>query len=50
MIACDLIAAFMALFWLKPLAEKTIQRVDSTVSAGTGAIPAGASARPNQES
>jgi len=28
MIACDLTAAFLALLWLKPLAERTIARVD----------------------
>jgi OFA family oxalate/formate antiporter-like MFS transporter len=26
MIACDLVAAFMALFWLKPVAARTIER------------------------
>jgi len=42
MIACDLIAAFLALLVLKPLAERTIQRVDRAPSPGTGSVPAGA--------
>jgi len=28
MIACDIVAAFMALFWLKPLAKRTIAQAD----------------------
>ena len=43
MIACDLTAALLALFCLKPLAERTIERVDRTLSAGTGSVSAGAS-------
>jgi OFA family oxalate/formate antiporter-like MFS transporter len=29
MIACDLVAAFMALLWLKPLARRTVERSES---------------------
>jgi hypothetical protein len=29
MIACDLIAAFLALLWLKPLAARTIEQSNS---------------------
>jgi len=29
MIACDLIAACLALFWLKPLAARTIEQSES---------------------
>ncbi len=29
MIACDLIAAFLALFWLKPLAARTVEQSNS---------------------
>ena len=52
MIACDLIAAFLALLVLKPLAERTIQKVDRAPSApspGTGSVPAGAGVRAKQE-
>ena len=28
MIACDIVAAFMALLWLKPLAKRTIAQAD----------------------
>ena len=42
-------AAFLALFWLKPLAERTIKRVDRTASPGTGSVPAGAGVRAKQE-
>jgi heme exporter protein D len=28
MIACDIVAAFMALLWLKPLAARTIAQAD----------------------
>ena len=31
MIACDLIAAFLALLWLKPLAGKTVEESNSTL-------------------
>jgi len=43
MIACDVTAAVLALFWLKPLAERTIQRIDHPEGAG---VPAGAPAGP----
>jgi MFS transporter, OFA family, oxalate/formate antiporter len=33
MIACDVVAAFMALLWLKPLAARTIASSDSSASA-----------------
>jgi len=36
MIACDLFAALLALFWLKPLAERTIRRIDATPSPSVG--------------
>ncbi len=36
MIACDLTAAILALVWLKPLAERTIQRIDSTPPSPSG--------------
>jgi hypothetical protein len=49
MIACDLTAALLALFWLKPLAERTIKRVDHATSPGTGSVPAGAGVRAKQE-
>jgi hypothetical protein len=26
MVGCDIVAAFMALFWLKPYAKKTLQK------------------------
>jgi hypothetical protein len=42
MIACDLLAACLALFWLKPLAERVIRRVDAAGSPGTGSVPANA--------
>jgi OFA family oxalate/formate antiporter-like MFS transporter len=29
MIACDVTAAFLALLWLKPLADKTVQRIEA---------------------
>jgi hypothetical protein len=29
MIACDVIAAFLALFWLKPLATRTVEQSNS---------------------
>jgi len=40
MIACDLLAAFLALFWLKPVAARTIARSESMLQAGL-AGPAG---------
>ncbi|MFL5271801.1 MAG: oxalate/formate MFS antiporter [Anaeromyxobacteraceae bacterium] len=46
MIACDLTAAFLALLVLKPLAERTIQRVDRAVPAGSpGSVATGAGVR-----
>jgi len=33
MIACDVMAAFMALLWLKPLAKRTVRRVDKVRQA-----------------
>jgi OFA family oxalate/formate antiporter-like MFS transporter len=33
MIACDLIAAFLALLWLKPLAARTVEESNSTLRA-----------------
>src|SRR5271156_4005025 len=41
MIACDLIAAFMALLWLKPLAARVVRESERTAAAGT--LPAGSS-------
>jgi hypothetical protein len=35
MIICDLIAAFMALLWLKPLAARTV-RVSEGIAASSG--------------
>ena len=31
MIACDLIAAFLALLWLKPVAKRTIAQAEATL-------------------
>jgi OFA family oxalate/formate antiporter-like MFS transporter len=44
MIACDLIAALLALFWLKPLADRTIRRIDETATPTAGGIREGARA------
>jgi OFA family oxalate/formate antiporter-like MFS transporter len=44
MIACDLIAAFLALLWLKPLAERTIRRIDATGAPVQGGVPGAARA------
>jgi OFA family oxalate/formate antiporter-like MFS transporter len=55
MIACDLTAAFLALLWLKPLAERTIQRVDRAAPAGSASgaagtvVPASAGVRARHE-
>jgi len=59
MIACDLVAAFMALLWLKPLAERTVRRAEAdearvhpelaaawAAGAGDGALPAGSDSHP----
>jgi OFA family oxalate/formate antiporter-like MFS transporter len=42
MIACDVCAACLALFWLKPLAEKAVRRSDAALAAGAtaSALPA----------
>jgi sugar phosphate permease len=32
MIACDLIAAFLALFWLKPVAARTVEASERAVA------------------
>jgi MFS transporter, OFA family, oxalate/formate antiporter len=39
MIICDLIAAFMALLWLKPLAAKVVRRSEQTPPASDMATP-----------
>ena len=33
MIACDVLAAFLALFWLKPVAAKTIAKSEAMAGA-----------------
>ncbi len=38
MIACDVVAAFMALLWLKPLAAKTIQRQRDEIARREAAV------------
>ncbi len=38
MIACDVVAAFMALLWLKPLAAKTIQRQREEITRREAAV------------
>lgn len=40
MIVCDLIAAFMALLWLKPLAARAVRTQDNTASLAGIAAPA----------
>src|SRR6266446_6267317 len=40
MIACDLIAAFLALFWLKPVAARTIEKSISSLQAVDMTAPA----------
>jgi hypothetical protein len=35
MIVCDLVAAFMALFWLKPLAARAVKNEQSAAIADT---------------
>jgi MFS transporter, OFA family, oxalate/formate antiporter len=44
MIICDIIAAFMALLWLKPLAARSVQK-ESAVPAGLGGVAQPAKAR-----
>jgi hypothetical protein len=45
MITCDLVAAFMALFWLKPTAARTIARAQMALEpersglSGAPAVP-----------
>ncbi len=45
MIACDVLAAFLALFWLKPVAKRTVERAEATlgsqaVATSGGVVPA----------
>jgi MFS transporter, OFA family, oxalate/formate antiporter len=40
MIVCDLVAAFMALLWLKPLAKRAVQASESASSAVNLGVPA----------
>ncbi|MFZ3210044.1 MAG: hypothetical protein WA188_00875, partial [Terriglobales bacterium] len=46
MIACNVLAAFLALFWLKPVAKRTIADAEAmlseTVPATRGAVPGAA--------
>jgi MFS transporter, OFA family, oxalate/formate antiporter len=47
MIGCDLLAASLALVWLKPLAETTIRRIDgAAAAAASAALSAGAGVQP----
>jgi hypothetical protein len=40
MIVCDLVAAFMALLWLKPVAARTVAQADAAMAAtATSAQP-----------
>jgi hypothetical protein len=39
MIACDLIAAFLALFWLKPVAARTVEESNSGLHGVNIATP-----------
>src|SRR5271166_839935 len=39
MITCDLIAAFMALLWLKPLAARAVRASDQTISGAGAPMP-----------
>jgi MFS transporter, OFA family, oxalate/formate antiporter len=41
MIACDVIAALLALFWLKPVAARTIAKADAMAAANTPQVVAG---------
>jgi OFA family oxalate/formate antiporter-like MFS transporter len=46
MIVCDLIAAFMALLWLKPLARRAVQKSDAALaSSSRGTLPEPVKAR-----
>jgi MFS transporter, OFA family, oxalate/formate antiporter len=38
MIACDVIAALLALFWLKPVARRTIRQTEANVSRAVGPV------------
>jgi OFA family oxalate/formate antiporter-like MFS transporter len=45
MIACDLLAAFLALLWLKPVARRTVVRAEATLGeavSARGALPGAA--------
>lgn len=46
MIACDLLAAFMAILWLKPFAARTIARAQAGLSFNTASLGASPKARP----
>jgi OFA family oxalate/formate antiporter-like MFS transporter len=48
MIACDAVAALMALFWLKPLAARTIARNEAGQSEAAPVIAAGAVPSPSK--
>jgi predicted secreted protein len=39
MIVCDLLAAFMALLWLKPLAARTVRESGQRALAGESTAP-----------
>ena len=39
MIACDILAAFLALLWLKPLARRTIAAAEASVNRAVAAAP-----------
>ncbi len=43
MIACDLLAAFIALLWLEPVAARTIARAQMSLGSGVPASAKGAS-------
>jgi OFA family oxalate/formate antiporter-like MFS transporter len=40
MIVCDLVAAFMALFWLKPLAARAVKNAEQSAAVGAAATAA----------
>lgn len=48
MIACDLIAAFMALFWLKPVAARTIQHNEALAAKNAAQLAAAQAAKGGQ--
>jgi hypothetical protein len=39
MIVCDVIAAFMALLWLKPLAARVVRKSEQTALLGDTGAP-----------